>query len=441
MRGLVAVADAIVLVSASCTSAPEIATLLVGGTIPDISGMQVVITAFTRSSPTPKAPNAATSAMFAASGGISGGLHPGSCTRGSENATPARAASWAGQAARCAAAEIPADWTPWLLLVPSATYRAKASGAVIRRGPLSGESGGGGAAISVQAARARVAPRRTNSFCMGSAPAEGFDCVPFHPSMRTTGRILSRAERHSLLCRASNPCARVATRAHVLDNGPDLRRRRKEKPRLAECQTGLRFCEGSGLPAIVRERLVRVRHAVRVFLLHRVAFPLRRGDHLGGELLRHRLLVAVARVADQPAHRQRRTALGTHFDRHLVRRATDAAALHFNDRLEVRERLLEDVHARLARTVLDEVHRGVEDPLGRALLALIHEDVDELRDGLAVVARIRQDGALHSSLAAAHFLPPLPAAAPAFGFLVPYFERLWLRPFTPDASSVPRTMW
>ena len=145
--------------------------------------------------------------------------------------------------------------------------------------------------------------------------------------------------------------------------------------------------------------------------------------------------------ADQPAHRERGPALRTHFDRHLVRGTTDAAALHFDDRLEVRQRLLEDVHARLARAVLDEVHRAVEDPLGSALLALIHQDVDELGDGLAVVARIRQDGALYSALAAAHFLPPLPAAAPAFGFLVPYLERLWLRPLTPEASSVPRTMW
>ena len=49
------------------------------------------------------------------------------------------------------------------------------------------------------------------------------------------------------------------------------------------------------LPAIVRERLVRIRHAVRVFLLlHGVSFALRRRDHFGRELLGHRLLVAIA---------------------------------------------------------------------------------------------------------------------------------------------------
>src|SRR3954447_19217928 len=86
------------------------------------------------------------------------------------------------------------------------------------------------------------------------------------------------------------------------------------------------------LPAIVRERLVRIGHAVRVFLLlHRVALALRRRDHFGGQLLGHRLLVAVARVADQPAHGQRRAALRTDFHWHLVGGTTDAAALHLDD--------------------------------------------------------------------------------------------------------------
>src|SRR6476620_3253513 len=194
----------------------------------------------------------------------------------------------------------------------------------------------------------------------------------------------------------------------------------------------------ASLPAIVRERLVRVSHAVRVFLLlDRVAFALRGGDDFSRQLLGHRLLVAVARVRDQPAHRERRAAIGTDFDRDLVRGATDAAALHFDDRLEVRQGGLEDVHARLAGLVLDDVHRAVEDALGRRLLALQHQHVDELRNGLAIVASVGRNRTLDRILAAAHFLPP---EAPAFGFLVPYFERLLLRPLTPDASRVPRTM-
>src|SRR5262245_19808383 len=192
------------------------------------------------------------------------------------------------------------------------------------------------------------------------------------------------------------------------------------------------------LPAVVRERLVRVGHAVRVFLLlHRVAFALGRRDDLGGELLGHRLLVAIARVGDEPAHGERGPALGTHFDRNLVRRSADAAAFHFDDRLEVGERLLEDVDAGLVRAALDEIHRAVEDALGCRLLALQHHGVDELRNRLTVVASVGEDRTLHGAFAAAHFLPP----APPLGFLVPYFERLWLRPLTPEASSDPRTMW
>ena len=32
------------------------------------------------------------------------------------------------------------------------------------------------------------------------------------------------------------------------------------------------------------------------------------------------------------------------------------------------------------------------------------------------------------------------AAAPFLGFLVPYLERLWLRPSTPEVSNAPRTI-
>ena len=55
------------------------------------------------------------------------------------------------------------------------------------------------------------------------------------------------------------------------------------------------FVRSEFLPAIVRECLVGFRHFVRVvFLLDRVAFAFAGGNHFGGELLRHRLLVAIA---------------------------------------------------------------------------------------------------------------------------------------------------
>src|SRR5665213_1440021 len=189
----------------------------------------------------------------------------------------------------------------------------------------------------------------------------------------------------------------------------------------------------------MRKRLVRIRHAVRiVLLLHAIPFTLARRNHLSRQLLRHALLAALTRILHEPSHPQRRPTLGPHFHRHLVRRPTHSATLHLDHRLDVLQRSLEHVHARLPRARLDEIHRAVENSLGRRLLALEHQRVDELRNGLAIVAGVGKNRTLHRFRATAHFLPP---AAPAFGFLVPYFDRLWLRPLTPEASNVPRTMW
>src|SRR2546426_430860 len=83
---------------------------------------------------------------------------------------------------------------------------------------------------------------------------------------------------------------------------------------------------GFPLPAIMRERLVGLRHLVGVFpLLHGRAAVVGGVEQLGGELLGHAALGPPARGADHPAHGQRRTAVGPHLDRHLVRRAADAA--------------------------------------------------------------------------------------------------------------------
>src|SRR5687768_9268988 len=87
---------------------------------------------------------------------------------GSENGTPTRRASSAGHAARWPAAKIPADCTPWLLLVPSATNRAKSAraltGATLAAGPGDVPNGGaaledGGAVGSAHATTTSSAPR------------------------------------------------------------------------------------------------------------------------------------------------------------------------------------------------------------------------------------------------------------------------------------------
>src|SRR6266849_7639199 len=60
------------------------------------------------------------------------------------------------------------------------------------------------------------------------------------------------------------------------------------------------------LPAIMRECLVRFRHAVHVFLLlHGPAARIRRVDQLIRELVHHRLARALPRILQQPATRPR----------------------------------------------------------------------------------------------------------------------------------------
>src|ERR1700712_3717321 len=84
---------------------------------------------------------------------------------------------------------------------------------------------------------------------------------------------------------------------------------------------------GAVSPAVVRERLVRLRHLVRVLAtLDGRAEAVRGVEQLVAEAVDHRLLAARPRVGDQPAQPERGRAAGAHLDRHLVGRATDTAA-------------------------------------------------------------------------------------------------------------------
>src|SRR5512135_1440167 len=214
--------------------------------------------------------------------------------------------------------------------------------------------------------------------------------------------------------------------------GPDV------NPRAA-----LRLRAGPGapalLPAVVRERPVGLGHPVGVFLLlDRVPLALRSQDQLRGEPLGPGLLGAGAGELDQPAHGQCGPPVRADLHRNLERGPADPPALHLERRLGVVDRLLEHGHARLPRPLLDQVHGLVEDALGLALLALVHEVVDELRDRLTVVSRIGRDRPLDGLGPPAHLAPPLAPAA--LGRLAPYLDRPWRRSFTPAASRVPRTM-
>src|ERR1051325_7441990 len=76
------------------------------------------------------------------------------------------------------------------------------------------------------------------------------------------------------------------------------------------------LCVGMPLPAIMRERLVGLRHLVRVFpLLHGRPAVVGGVEQLGRELLRHAALGAAAGRPDHPAHGPRRAPIRAHLHR------------------------------------------------------------------------------------------------------------------------------
>src|SRR3989304_5933426 len=87
--------------------------------------------------------------------------------------------------------------------------------------------------------------------------------------------------------------------------------------RLSSAIVGATITAPMRLPAVVRERLVRLGHAVRVLaLLHGAALRVARVQDLGDELVRHRPLVfALPGVVHQPAQPQRRAPFLTRLDR------------------------------------------------------------------------------------------------------------------------------
>src|SRR5215471_6707418 len=72
-----------------------------------------------------------------------------------------------------------------------------------------------------------------------------------------------------------------------------------------------------GLPAVVREGLVGLRHPVDVVLaLERAALLVQRVENLVGELVRHALLAPLAGIGHEPAHRESAGAALRYLDRH-----------------------------------------------------------------------------------------------------------------------------
>ena len=61
---------------------------------------------------------------------------------------------------------------------------------------------------------------------------------------------------------------------------------------------------------------------------------------------------------------RRRTTHRANFNRHLVVRTTDTTALHFHDRTDVLESLVEDLHGVLASLLVNVLERSVHDAFG-----------------------------------------------------------------------------
>src|SRR5262245_44518516 len=124
------------------------------------------------------------------------------------------------------------------------------------------------------------------------------------------------------------------------------------------------------LPAVVRERFVRLSHAVSLLALASRLTAIVRGiEQLGRELLFHRLARARACRLDDPAHGQSHAAVTADLDGHLIGRTTDASTLDLDTRTDVLHRALEDLQSLFVAALLHQIERSVHDPLGHAMLA------------------------------------------------------------------------
>src|SRR5664279_1607451 len=132
------------------------------------------------------------------------------------------------------------------------------------------------------------------------------------------------------------------------------------------------------LPAVVREGLVALGHLVHVLTpLDAGAEAVAGVEQLVHEALGHRLLAALPAVLHEPAHREGVAAAGADLDRHLVGRATHAAALDLQRRLDVVQRALERDDRVRAGLVAAALESSVHDPLRGRLLAVDEDLVDQ----------------------------------------------------------------
>src|SRR5262249_6283818 len=154
----------------------------------------------------------------------------------------------------------------------------------------------------------------------------------------------------------------------------------------AEFYTGL-------LPREVGEGLIGVGHAVDVLAFGEGGpFLVVRGRKLLGELQVHRPTLLFAGRSEYPADGQRLLPVAIHLHRPLVRSTTYAAAANLDERLDVLHRGREDLDRIAIRHLfLDQIESRIENVLRDALLAVVHQAVDELGSQKRLEFRIRTE--------------------------------------------------
>src|SRR4029077_19094213 len=158
---------------------------------------------------------------------------------------------------------------------------------------------------------------------------------------------------------------------------------------------------------------------------------------------------------------ERSSAVGSDCHRNLIVRAADTPRLHFEQRLGILDGLLKQLQGFVSALLLHSGQGFVKNPFGRALLALPHHRVDELRHQVGTINLVRLYGSLWDMSFTRHITPGFKVSEfqcfkvpwlneletcetlklvfyPFFGLFAPYFERPCMRLATPTASSVPR---
>ena len=191
------------------------------------------------------------------------------------------------------------------------------------------------------------------------------------------------------------------------------------------------------LPAVVREGLVGLRHAVRVFtLLDRRAALVCGVEQLARQAFSHRVFRPRTRAVDQPPDRQSLGRVRTDLDRNLVGRTADAARPDFQMPASrcPRHRETPEPDRPWARPSTT-LQRAIDDRFRDRLLAVQHQTIHKLCEDAVAILGIRQNLALLRATTTRHL-----SGSPYFGRFAPYFDRRCRRSFTPWVSSEPRMM-